>query len=86
MKAESLRETLRAQPFHPFQIHLADGRAFDVEHPEFVAIPPKSPRVAILFHADGERFEIIDLGLVTTLSVRNDPGNGRRNGHSGDAP
>ena len=31
-----IRERLDRQPFHPFTIHLADGRAFDIPHPEFL--------------------------------------------------
>jgi len=33
--ANQIREVVRAQPFRPFIIHLADGRTFDVPHPEF---------------------------------------------------
>ena len=29
---------LRAAPFQPFDIHLADGRAIAVRHPEMVAV------------------------------------------------
>ena len=31
-----IRERLDLQPFLPFTIYLADGRAFDVPHPEFL--------------------------------------------------
>jgi hypothetical protein len=35
--AEILR-MLRQQPFLPFRLHLADGRTFDVRHPDFCMI------------------------------------------------
>ena len=31
-----IRERLERQPFLPFTIFLADGRAFDIPHPEFL--------------------------------------------------
>jgi hypothetical protein len=34
---EQLRSTLRAQPFRPFRLRLADGRTSDVSHPGFVS-------------------------------------------------
>jgi hypothetical protein len=35
---EGLREAVRRQPFEPFSIRLADGRAMRVPHSEFVAL------------------------------------------------
>ena len=72
MTIEQLRNTLQAQPFRPFRVHLADGRSFDVEHPEFLA-SIRGGRTIIVF-TGGEGFEIIDLLLVTSLEV----GNGKR--------
>jgi hypothetical protein len=69
MTIEQLRNTLHAQPFRPFRVHLADGRSFDVEHPEFLA-STRGGRTIIIF-TGGEGFEIIDLLLVTSLEVVN---------------
>lgn len=41
MTVDELRKMLRAQPFRPFEIHLADGRSLPVNHPEVVAIVPQ---------------------------------------------
>lgn len=34
MNAKEISELLRAKPFRPLTVHLADGRHFDVKHPE----------------------------------------------------
>ena len=38
MVAQDLYEVLRAQPFKPFRIHLADGRSREVRHPDEVLV------------------------------------------------
>ena len=38
MDIEGVREALRKEPFEPFVLRLADGRALPVPHPEFVAL------------------------------------------------
>ena len=65
MTIEQIRTMHRAQPFHPFEIHLADGRSLPVRHPEFLAITPPG-RTVIVTKKDGT-FEVIDLLLVTSL-------------------
>jgi hypothetical protein len=67
MTVEQLRTLLRAQPFRPFVIHLADGREVEVLHQEFAIISPKG-RTAIVYRPD-ESFEFIDVMLVTSLEV-----------------
>jgi len=67
MNIDEMRKIQRAEPFRPYTIHVADGRAIRVEHPEFVALGPAG-RTAVAFTPDGS-FEIIDLRLVTTLQV-----------------
>lgn len=69
MNVDSLRQLHRAAPFKPFRIHLADGRHFDIEHPEFLAYAPKG-RTAVIMHVD-DSFEIINLLLVSSLEVLN---------------
>jgi hypothetical protein len=67
MNAEAVRETRDSNPFVPFVMHLADGRAFRVGHPELLLIPPKNPRIIVL--ADGEHIRIIDVLLVVELEL-----------------
>ena len=44
MTIEQLRKFYDAQPFKPFVMHLADGRAIPVMHREFMASAPSGPR------------------------------------------
>jgi hypothetical protein len=72
---EELRKFHRAQPFQPFDIHLADGRAITVDHPEFLAQSPTGRTISVGL-PDGSH-EIVDLLLVTSLKPRP---NGTRRG------
>ena len=65
MTNESIRSAVRAEPFRPFAIRLADGRAFAVRHPEFVFSPPSSS-VIVVFEPD-DSYDMIDVRLVTSL-------------------
>jgi hypothetical protein len=69
MTTEQFRATLHLQPFRPFTIRMADGRTFDVPHPDFVAQSP-SGRTVIVFQAD-ESYSVLDLLLMTELQVTN---------------
>lgn len=66
MTIEEFRRQLSARPFHPFDVHLADGRTIEIDHPEFVAQSPSGRTVYI--HGE-DSMEAIDLLLVTSLSV-----------------
>ncbi len=67
MSPEQLRQSLRAAPFQPFRIHLADGRSFDVPHPEFASLSPTG-RTVLVFSAGSELAEAIDVPLVVSLA------------------
>jgi len=67
MRIDDLRKVHRAQPFRRFVLHLADGRSFCVDHPEFLAHSPTG-RTVIVF-AEDDAFEIIDPLLITTIEV-----------------
>ena len=73
MTIDQVRKLHRAVPFQPFEIHLADSRAFAVDHPELLAVIPPG-RTIVVGLADGTA-EILDLLLVTSLTLRT-------NGHS----
>jgi hypothetical protein len=55
-------------PFQPFEMHLADSRAFAVDHPELLAVIPLGKTIVVGL-ADGTS-EIVDLLLVTSLTLR----------------
>jgi hypothetical protein len=67
MTIEQLRNLYNAQPFRPFVIHLADGRAIPVNHREFIMSVP-SGRTLIVAQPD-DTVDIIDLLLVTDLEL-----------------
>ena len=67
MTVDQLRAVLRAQPFRPFTIHMADGRSFLVRHPDFISHSP-SGRTLIVYGND-ESFSILDLLLASELEV-----------------
>jgi hypothetical protein len=71
MTMEQFRTTLHQQPFRPFTIRMADGRAFDVPYPDFVAVS-RGGQTVIVFQ-DGENYSVLDLVLMSELQV----GNGR---------
>jgi hypothetical protein len=68
MTIEKLREVYNAQPFCPFVIHLADGRAVPVHHREFIMSVP-SGRTVLVVQPD-DTLNIIDLLLVTDLELK----------------
>ena len=70
MTTEQFRATLHQQPFRPFTIHMVDGRAFDVAHPDFVAQSP-SGRTVIVIQPD-ESYSVLDFLLVSELEVTAD--------------
>jgi hypothetical protein len=75
MTSDKIREIHRAQPFHPFVLHLADGRSLAVPHPELMAISP-SGRIAYVY-ATGDQHDAghhIDVLMIVDIEVR---GNGR---------
>lgn len=71
MTRARLREALTAQPFVPFFLHLPDGRAVRVVHPEFAIVPPVDRTICVW---EGEHFRFIDLLLVSDITF----GRGRR--------
>ena len=48
MNVEELHK-LTSNGFHPFKLHLSDGRSFNVPHPEFIAF---SDLAVVVFGAD----------------------------------
>ena len=77
MTIEQLRAAYTAKPFRPFVIHLADGRAIPVQHPEFLLTVP-SGRTIVVCQQD-DTLNIIDLLLVTDLEIQpSADGSGKR--------
>jgi len=52
---QQIRDLIALSPFRPFKIHLADGRALQVRHPDFVWVPKLA--TLFYFHEDRETNE-----------------------------
>jgi hypothetical protein len=77
MTIEQVRHLYNSQPFQPFVIHLADGRAVPVHHREFIMTVP-SGRTILVAQPD-DSVNIIDLLLVTDIEFKpNRNGVGKR--------
>jgi len=67
MTVEQIRQVIRAEPFKPFSLCVADGRQIRVEHPEFLALFPTGRAVVVTQPEDS--YDILDLLLVTGVRV-----------------
>jgi hypothetical protein len=75
MIAERIRTAMRAQPFEPFDLLLADGRSFTITHPDYISVPPAPVPRDIVFYTEkpGQAGDFqthwINLGLLAELVV-----------------
>ena len=67
MTVEKFRDTMKTHPFRPFTIHMGDGRAFLVKHPEYVLQSPGGRTVIVC--DEGEGYSVLDCLLMTELEV-----------------
>jgi hypothetical protein len=67
MTTEQLDAVHKAQPFHPFTLHLADGSKHSVDHPELIWRTQGGRTVFV--NKSGEDVAIIDLLLVTKITL-----------------
>jgi hypothetical protein len=65
VNVNNIRELCEEKPFRPFQVHLADGRAIPVEHPELVFFPPSKQEV-LIYQRDNS-FDFVDVFQITSL-------------------
>lgn len=77
MKLERLREVMHAAPFQPFTIHVADGRALPVPHPDFIAIMGAGRSIVVTSPTEKmPSYSIVDVPLITELEVHGVKPNG----------
>ena len=65
MNADTLREWLNRHPFEPFELRLSNGEAYQVRHPEVLAIG--RDRVAI-FDPNSDR--VVHVALIHVNSIQ----------------
>ncbi len=76
MDAQELYEKVRQRPFDPFRIHLSDGTAYDVAHPEQIMVGRRSSHVGLGANAQ-EPFQRI--AIVANIHItRLEPVNRQR--------
>jgi hypothetical protein len=66
MDTGGVREAMNRQPFLPFQLRLADGRAMPVPHPDFITISPNNRRV-IVFTPPDDAMSILEPLLIVSV-------------------
>ena len=76
MTVEQLDAVHKAQPFHPFTLHVADGTRHSVKHPELIWRTPGGCTVVVSL--GGEKVAILDLLLVTKITTGTGNGANRR--------
>ena len=62
---ERIRELLQIVPFQPFVIYMADGRKFQVNHPDFVFAPPINQSWVIVAEENEDRLHHLSALLMT---------------------
>jgi hypothetical protein len=75
---DQVRTAMRAQPFLPFAVKLADGRSFQVNHPEFIAASPNGREMVIY---DDAGMSLIDMRLVAEIRMMGPPDPARSDGN-----
>jgi hypothetical protein len=80
MGIAGIREAIRKQPFSPFSLRLADGRALSVRHPDFVALHPRR----IIVVNDDASWSVVEPLLIVSIDFdaphkKGSNGAGRRN-------
>jgi hypothetical protein len=54
---------------NPFEVRLADGRAYEVPHRDYISLPPKDATVAVVYEDDGT-VHVLPLLTMTGLTRR----------------
>jgi hypothetical protein len=67
---QQIRDLIGLSPFRPFTIHLADGRALSVKHPDFVWVPKLA--TLFYFHEDRGTGERINPLLIVSVESPGD--------------
>ena len=66
MLAETIRDLLKTTPFQSFRIHMSDGEAYEIRHPELAFLPPKST-VMHVWYPDTRRNAFLHIRLITSI-------------------
>ena len=79
MPPEEVRKRLRNQPFEPFRMHLSDGAAYDVVHPELVMLGHRSLVLGLASTPEDTLYErTVDVDLLHIVRMEPLRGEARR--------
>ena len=67
MTKGALSKAAQRNPFQPFVLRLADGRAVRVPHQDFISLHPTGRTVIV--YGNDEDLEILDVMLITGLQM-----------------
>ena len=67
MTIQQLRAAHHAAPFRPYNVHMANGRAFPIPHPDFLSMSPTGRTVII--YQENDDLSILDLLLMTEIEM-----------------
>jgi hypothetical protein len=69
MDRDQIEAALKAEPFIPFTVHVADGDLVPVTSREFFWLPPAGSTIFVMHPSEGEyRLRIIGLSHVSQLT------------------
>jgi len=71
MKSDRIREFVKRAPFIPFDIKTTDGRAYLVDHPEFLSVSRNGD--TIVYFTEDDRIAVIDVDQIVALELSNRP-------------
>ena len=71
MKAR-IRDLIHAIPFQPFVIHVADGREFRIEHPDFILASSKNQSELVIEEEHDDRMHLVSALLITSVEKVSD--------------
>jgi len=66
MTIDAVRDAIRSRT--PFKVAMADGRIFEVPHPEFAALSRSGRLLYVMLEND--RTEVLDVLLITGLEQK----------------
>ena len=75
MILDSIREAVDASPFQPFVIRLANGREYNVKHPDYAMVSP-TERSMMVYYMDNDRAAAINVALITEVIRKADAAQG----------
>jgi hypothetical protein len=68
MEAEPIRTALRAIPFVPFDLRVANDRVYHVDHPELAFVTSTSRSLVV--EAEPGAVRILDLALIASIEFQ----------------